>query len=188
MSKVSHEDNIGQTGIDSIRLGGVRVSELPIAEQAQAKPQIPLFIDTERRNKVAGVLARFPKQRVDYLKSKIQECQTNVTRMGLLANAESQRISEYSGLITLCEFRDKEITRILEDDPEQEAKIKDLEKRFPLYDVKAMGTQIQQSRESIERANEVVAREYNSMAEVREVLVLCERRDAELRNLGARIE
>ena len=50
-----------------------------------------------------------------------------------------------------------------------------------------MEQQVVQSTEAIERADQVIATEFNSVAELREYLVLCQARDANLRALGATI-
>jgi len=96
-------------------------------------------------------------------------------------------INEYASQISLCKFRDDEITKIADDDDEREEKIKDLNKRFPPYKVPAMEQQIKQSGEAIERADGVIAQEYASIANLREVKGLCEQRDMRLRYLGAEI-
>ena len=63
----------------------------------------------------------------------------------------------------------------------------ELFKQFPPYKVTAMEQQIVQSTEAIERADNVIAQEYSSIAELREVLALCKLRDTTLRSLGATI-
>ena len=179
--------NIGDEGISSIRLGEMKICDLPIAEGARARSQLPLVEDTARQNEIENILAGFPKQRVDYLEGAIRECEVNILRIQEMKQQQSQLISEYTSQISLCEFRDNEIERIEVDDPERDAKIKDLKKRFPPYNVSAMQQQIVQSGEAIVRADEVIAQEYNSIAELREVLVMCQARDAKLRALGATV-
>ena len=50
-----------------------------------------------------------------------------------------------------------------------------------------MEQQIIQSTEAIERADGVIAKEYASIAELRELKGLCEQRDMKLRYLGAKV-
>ena len=180
--------NIGISGVDSIRIGDMRIEELPIAENAIARQQIPLAEDVERQNKIKGILVGYPKQKVDYLKNRIVECEDNIVKIGEMKSQQSVIISEYTSQITLCKFRDKEIAKITEDDENRDSKIKELFKDFPPYQVDAMEQQIKQSGEAIERADGVIAQEYSSIADMRELKALCEQRDLKLRNLGAKVK
>jgi len=180
--------NIGISGVDSIRIGDMRIEELPIAENAIARQQIPLAEDVERQNKIKGILVGYPKQRVDYLNHRIVECEDNIVKIGEMKSQQSVTISEYTSQITLCKFRDKEIAKIAEDDENRDSKIKELFKDFPPYQVEAMEQQITQSGEAIERADGVIAEEYSSIADIRELKALCEQRDLKLRNLGAKVK
>ena len=177
--------NIGVKGVESIRIGDMKICDLPIAEGAIAKQQLPLAEDTERRNEIKNILAGYPKQSVVYLESRIKECEVNILRIGEMKAQQHAMISEYNSQISLCRFRDDEIARIDENDEEFDAKIKDLFKRFPPYKVPAMEQQIIQNSEAIERADEVIAKEYTSIADMRELKGLCEQRDMKLRYLGA---
>ena len=179
--------NVGISGVDSIRIGEMKISDLPIAESAIAKQQIPLAEDTERQNKIENILRGYPKQSVPYLDSRVLECEVNIARIGEMKNQQSKLISEYTAQITLCKFRDKEIAKIDEDDPDKDRKVRELFKDFPPYQVPAMEQQITQSEEAIVRADEVIAKEYDSIAEMRELKGLCEQRDLKLRNLGAKV-
>ena len=179
--------NIGETGASSIRLGEMKICDLPIGECARAASQLPLVEDTERQNKIENVLAGFPKHRVDYLEGRIRESEVNILHIQEMKQQQQALISEYTSHISLCEFRDKEIERIPSTDPDREEKISDLNKRFPPYNVSAMQQQIVQSGEAIVRADEVIAQEYNSIAEMREFLVQCRVRDAKLKALGAKV-
>ena len=186
MGKITN--NIGISGINSIRIGDMLIEDLPIAESAIAKQQLPLVEDTERQNKINHILVGYPKQRVSYLESRIRESESNIHRINEMKVQQQKMISEYTTQITLCRYRDDEIGRIDEDDPDREEKIKNLMKRFPPYKVDAMQQQIIQSTEAIERADEVIAQEYKSIADVKEVKALCEQRDLKLKNLGAKVK
>ena len=65
--------------------------------------------------------------------------------------------------------------------------IKSIRVNFPPYNEKAMDAQIELFRAGILAADKVIGTEYNSIAEFTGVLVLCERRDAELTALGVGI-
>lgn len=179
--------NVGEIGLNSIRLGEMKICDLPIGECARAASQLPLVEDTERQNKIEDILAGFPKHRVDYLEGRIRECERNILHIQEMKSQQQSLISEYTSQISLCEFRDKEIDRISADDPARDEKISDLSKRFPPYNVSAMQQQIIQSGEALVRADEVIAQEYNSISELRETLVHCRARDAKLRALGVTV-
>jgi len=179
--------NIGISGVDSIRIGEMKICDLPIAESAIAAQQIPLSEDVERQNKIADVLRGYPTHKVGYLTSRMHESELNIVKIGEMKSQQSVLISEYTAQITLCQFRDKQIALIDDLDVDKDAKIKQLFKDFPPYQVDAMTQQIIQSKESIERADSVIASEYNSIAEMRELKGLCEQRDTVLRNLNAQV-
>ena len=180
-------DNIGISGVDSIRIGDMKICDLPIAESAIAKQQIPLAEDTERQNKINNILAGYPTHSIKYLNGRITECEQNIMRIGEMKNQQSKMISDYTAQITLCKYRDEEVARLADDDPEKDEKTKDLFKRFPPYQVPAMEKQLVQSTEAIDRADEVIATEYKSIAEMRELKGLCDQRDLKLRYLGAQV-
>lgn len=186
MSKTT--PSIGLVGIDSIRIGGMKIADLPIGEQARTRKQIPLSIDTERQNKINNIMAGSPTQRVSYLKSRIAECRENIDRMRQLKVANQGKIDEYNTAINMCDFREKEIAQIADDNPLRDKIIKDLMKRFPPYNVERCKLQIEQFKESIERADEVIQNENDSIAQMTGLLALCQARDDKLRALGARIE
>lgn len=182
--------NIGQTGVKSIRLNGMKVEDLPIGEAARVQPQMELARDTERQNKAEGIIAKYPTQRVDYLEGRIREAKTNQENMARLAQVEQGRIQEYQGHIEMCKHRDREVARLEKsrgtpgttsegiDDA-----IKALKRQFP-YVIDRLEAQIEISNESIERFNEVVRRESHDIEEMGQVLGLAKQRDLELKNLG----
>lgn len=182
------ESNIGETGIQSIRIGGMRVVDLPMVPAAAVRFQMPLVEDGQRQNRVETILASSPKQKVLYLESRIREAEANIFRVNQLKSDSQKMISEYSASISLCEHRDKEIIKIDDDDPDKSEKIKELNKQFPPYNVKAMLQQNIQSQETIDRCDDVVGQEYTSIAELRGIMGLCQKRDVDLQNLGVRIE
>lgn len=180
-------NNIGTSGVESIRIGEMLICDLPIAEGARAKQQMPLAEDQERQNKILNILRGYPNQGVAYLSGRIAESEDSINRISDVKLQSAQLISEYTAQITLCKFRDDEIARIDDDDETKPQQIKDLMKRFPPYKVEAMQQQIEQSTEAIARAETVIAAEFNTIAELRELKVLCEQRDLKLRYLGARV-
>lgn len=184
--------NIGETGVESIRLNGMKIEDLPIGEAARVQPQMELARDTERQNKIAGVIAKYPTQRVDYLEGRIRECKESQEGMAKLALLEQQRIQEYQGHIEMCKHRDREIARLekARGTPGMtteivDAHIKALKLQYP-YVIDRLEAQITISNESIERFNNVVQRESTDIQELSETLALCRQRDFELKQLGVR--
>lgn len=179
--------NYGIGGVESIRLGGMVSEDLPLAEAAQAREGITKARETERQNKINDILITSPKQKIDYLESRIVECRVNIGMQNQSISDIQTKISEYSSQITLCEFRDKEIERIEIDDPKRKEIIKDLKKRFPLYNVQAMKDQIGQFKLSNELAMKCIIQENDSIAELTGVIAECKKRDTDLKKLGTNI-
>ena len=174
--------NVGERGPGSIRVAGMRIEDLPIAEQAAARQQIPLVLDLDRRNEIENIIAGSPKQDVSYLKGRIAECMDSIGRIGDLKTRELALIAEYMGHITLCRYRDDLLEK--EADPD---KIRDIQRKFPPYNVAKMEQQIDQSKASIQRAEAAIDREHASLRELNAVMAKCEVRDQRLRALGVRI-
>lgn len=175
------DSNIGISGKESIRLNGVKIENLPIRESVISAQQMKLVEDDERKDKIRLILHTYPKPKVAYLNSRISECEDNIAKQTAVRGESEKLISEYTGIITLCEFRDKE----LEGASKQQAAKLNL--KYPPYNVKAMNKQIEQSRESISRIEEVIKKEYDSIVELKEVLGKCIERDIKLKALGVEI-
>ncbi len=187
---MKEKSNIGQTGIESIRLGGMQVSDLPIAEAHDATQQMPIAIESDRQNKISFIKEKYPTQTIGWLDGALKECEATIRNVQGLITEQSNMINAYSGHISLCEHRDKSIERIKASDrssEDAEIEIKELELQFPPYDVAAMKQQIIQCNEAISRSNSVIEAEHKSMAEIRDVKAQCLKRDAELKSLGVTI-
>ena len=182
-------------GVDSIRLRGQAIEDLPLGQGNQAKEQLPAVIEQERLSAIETVNANYPTHRIDYLVSRINECNENKQRMDRTIAEQHAMISDYKGHIAMCKHRDVEIAKLRKahGSPGQttevvEAGIKALKKQFPPYDVAAMEQQVVQCHEGIERCNKVKDAEDKSIAEFSEVVALCKQRDKELHLLGAKAE
>lgn len=176
--------NIGIVGPESVRLGSRRIENLPIAEAAGAKVQIPLVYEADRISKIESVKARYPKASIQYLESRIRECQENIERVINLRNKQQSEISDYTTQLAMCKYREGEIAKISEDDPDRKSKIKGLRQQFPPYDVDAMQAQIVQFNEGCERCDAVIKQEHASIAELSEAIGRCRQRDLEIKALG----
>jgi hypothetical protein len=175
-------DNIGKEGVESIRLGGMSMDELPIREAALTKQQLPAVRETIKRNKLGNIIAKYPKQTVDWVEGAIRECEATIKNIRALMERQQTMIDEYNVHIGLCDYRDKEIA-LLDGEKDKEA-IKELRLKFPPYNVDAMKQQIVQCKEAIQRSNDVIDKEHASIAELKELLVKCKMRDEELKPFG----
>lgn len=173
------ESNEGINGIDSIRIGGKKIDELPIAEAALTKQQWPLIIKSDKENKIVNIKARYPKQTVAWIDGAIRECEDSIKKIRSLKDSQQAMINEYTGLISLCKHRDNEIART-----KSEEKILELKKQFPPYNVRAMKQQIQQCNEAIFRSDGVIDKEHKSIFELKELRTQCAKRNEELKALG----
>jgi hypothetical protein len=187
-------------GVESIRIKGRKIGDLPLGQGNQATAQLPDAINAERLAAIETVNAEFPTHRIDYLVSRIKECEENKDRMQTTIDQLNTMTSEYNGQIRMCEHRDKEITKLdegllakeiangtltEENLEEHTAASKALFKQFPPYSVDAMRTQISQNNEGIQRCKTVVKAEDASILEFTEVVMLCKQRDKALAKLGA---
>lgn len=179
------DKNTGILGPESLRLNGRKIENLPIAEGARAKDQIPEVYKADRESRIEAIKARYPKGSVLYYESRIKECKENIERVQNYKNKLQSEINSYTASLTLCEFREKEEAKIAEDDPDRKEKIRELRKQFPPYNVEEMKKQIVQFEEGIQRSDEVIATENASIAELSEAIGRCKQRDLELKNLGA---
>jgi hypothetical protein len=184
MSPDRKKDNTG-TGVESIRLGGKSMEELSVVEFAHARQDLPAAYETEKENKIKAIRTKYPKHSINYLTSRVTECEENVKRISTLKIQQQTMISEYNTHVGLCDHRDKELAKL---DPVKDGEtIKALKIQFPPYNVEAMKRQITQCFEAIERCDNVVAQEYASIAELQGVMGLCLQRDKELQALGEKV-
>ena len=172
-------------GVESIRIKGRAIEDLPLGQGNEAKAQLPYVIEQERLNNIEGVIAKYPTHRIDYLLGVIKECEENKTRMRKTITELNTMTSNYKGQIKMCEHRDKQLAKLDEDADDFKAKKKALFKEFPPYSVPAMEQQIVQNGEGIERCDKVIIAEDASITQFTEALTLCRQRDKELKLLGA---
>ena len=180
------------TGVKSIRIKGREIQDLPLGQGNEAKAQLPMAIEDERLAAIETVNAEYPTHRIDYLLSRIKECEENKQRMHKTIEQLSTMTSEYTGQIKMCEHRDNEVhkarancdIKIITEEQFMEKK-KALFKQYPPYDVAAMEQQIVQNNEGIERCRKVIEAEDLSIREFSEAHSLCKVRDKELAKLGA---
>lgn len=173
------DSNEGTIGIDSIRIGGMKLDNLPIAEGANAKQQWAGIQEADKANTIVNISAKYPKQSVAWVTGAILEAEDTIRRVRDLMVRQQTMINEYIGHISLCEHRDREIAKT--DDVD---KIKALRLQYPPYNVDAMNVQIRLCKEAIERSNTVIDKEHDSIFELKELRSQCELRDSELKPYG----
>lgn len=175
--------NIGELGVSSIRLKGRRVEELPLGQGNEALSQLELARETERLNKIATVNAEYPSQRVDWLVSRINECEANKNRMRKFVSDTMVQINEYKSHITMTRLREK-MLKAADSDEERKA----IEKQYLPYDIHELEKQVSQFEQSIKDAERVIGQEDDSIKEFSETVSLCRERDRKLAALGAKAE
>ena len=178
------DSNKGEKGIPSIRLNGKRIEDLPIAESAGAQSQLPTVRETERQNRIAVVLSRYPRGSLAYYESRVRESRENISRMARTRSGLQHKIEEYQLTIGLCRHRERLEEAIPAEHRDRDKKILALRNEFPPYDVAAMEQQIAQFRDGMEKCDAVVETESNSLAQLEQVIGQCKIRDKELKALN----
>lgn len=176
--------NVGQSGVDSIRIGGMTRDTLGMAEAALTNQQWPSAVASNAQQEIENLKSQYPKGAISYYNSRRAECFENIKRVQDLKTQQDTMIEEYNGHIALCKHREKLIADI---DPEDRDAIKAVNKQYPPYSVEAMEQQLVQCREAIQRCDDVVAAEYDSISELDKAIERCKIRNVELQKLGADI-
>lgn len=174
--------NKGQYGPESLRLKGMSVDELPIAEARVTLDQLPLVAAMDKQNKAEGIKARYPKQTIEWVDGALRECKANLINVRDLSKRAQREIDEYMGLNALCKHRNK----LLKNETDTE-KVKQINAQFPPYNVKAMKAQIGQFKQTINRCNDVMDKEQESIQMLSQLRVKCVERDEKLKMLGVTI-
>jgi hypothetical protein len=93
------EENKGVRGAASLRLKGMKISELPMGMREQAIEQMPAFIEEQRRNKVDRIIARFPKGQIVQYEARIRECEANIKMFVQAKEMAMHNIGRYMDLL-----------------------------------------------------------------------------------------
>jgi len=191
--------NRGEMGVKSIRLHGMRIEELPLGLGNQAKAGIPLALDNERLQEIDNVIASYPRVTVEYLEARVTESQTSMQDFIRTKQETKQKIAEYRALIQQCEGKkslrdlEPEIQAVQKRDDldlaGKVAAIKALKVGTSQYDAAQLTQQITQFEEGIERLDNAIQAENDSIAKLRETKGMIAIRDLQLKRLGVqRIE
>lgn len=165
--------------IDSLRLGGMKVDQLPIGERARTLPQLEKVEENQTYREAEGIRAQYPKHSVNYCLAGIKEAKNNQIKITQMRDKAIQDIASYKTYISQCEYRDKQLKT--ETDPER---IKQLKIDFPPYNVEAMDTQIGQFEDTVKSCDSVIKQEIESVRVFAGLQTLCEQRDKKLKALG----
>tara|TARA_A100001201_G_C4043889_1_gene187584 strand:+ start:190 stop:732 length:543 start_codon:yes stop_codon:yes gene_type:complete len=174
------DSNLGKEGLDSLRINGSKIENLPLGQGEKAKEGLADFLKTDKENKRNNIIAKYPKVSVEYIKGTLKELKSNINKVKKLKHDLKIKIDEYNLLITQGHVRDAKISELDKNNPKDATRIKELLKQFPPYNIEALKNQIAQFEESIERCNNVIEQEYESIAEFTKNLALVEQRDREL--------
>lgn len=187
---MKEKPNIGEVGLDSIRIGGMKLDTLPIAEAAITQQQWPAKVAEVKRQEIEKIIAEYPKQKISYLQSRVYECEDSISKIQKLKADQSAMINDYTSQIGLCKFRDREIAKLEQTCTSKDVlkqSIAELKRKYPAYDVKAMEQQIEQCKEAIERADNVIKEEYDTIADLKELITHCKIRDDKLKPYGVKV-
>ena len=175
------DSNKGQQGLDSIRINGKKIDNLPLGQGELAKSGLADFIETDRETKENNIRAKYPNVTEEYIVATLRGLNANIKKVKSLKKDLKAKVEEYALLITQSEIREAKIEYLNSENPEDAQKIKDLLKKYPPYNIPALKSQVSQFEDSIERCNTVIEQEFESIAEFTKNLALIQQRDREIR-------
>ncbi len=177
------DKNVGQEGVESLRINGSKLDNLPLGQGEKAKEGLADFLKTDRETKENNIKAKYPKVSAEYIHGVLKELKANVKRVRKMREDLKGQIFEYTTLIAQGKIRDSQIEMFNKNNPEDAEKIKQLLKQYPPYNIQALEDQINQFEQSIKRCDSVIDKEYDSIAEFTKNLALVQQRDLELKAL-----
>lgn len=175
--------NIGLKGLESLRIDGMKIGNLPLGQGNEAREGLADFLKTEKETLRNNITAKFPKHKRDFLEAQIKECRGNIKRIKNFKEKLKEDILEYRQLIKNCEYRKSELAKYNKENPDDLEKMKEIRLKYPPYDEVALEQQIVQFEEAIERCNDVIEQDYESINEIQQILVLVEQKERELKNV-----
>jgi len=188
------KSNKGEVGVKSIRLNDMKIEDLPMGQGNEAVKGLPEAIENEHQQMIEEVLARYPRVTVEYLDGRIAEAQRSMSDFINTRKKTRTKIGEYRALIQSCEGRktlrevEPQIDEIAANpDLEKDQKmrlIRELKQDCAEYDVPSMIEQIAQFEDNIERLDDAIQKENDSIAELRETKGRISIRDSQLKALG----
>lgn len=186
-------DNIGEVGVESIRINNKKIDDLPFGQAQRAADQLPAALAAEQQQKISDVLARYPRVTHEYIESRLHECATAIKDFKRVKKETQQKIADFTLLAqqqqgeNFTDIEDElyEIGARTDIDIEEKKRlIKDRRSNCSAYDRNSLYTQITQFQENIERLDNAIQAENDSITELKVLLGKLEVRDAELKLLG----
>jgi hypothetical protein len=187
------ENNRGEVGVESIRINGYKIANLPFGQSQRVSEQIPLALATEKQQKISDVLARYPRVTREYIDSRLTECIVAIKDFSRVKKETQQKIADFT---LLAQQQQGENFTDIEDElyeigartdisiDEKKVLIKERRANCAEYDRNSLYTQITQFQENIERLDAAIQAENDSITELKVLLGKLEVRDAELKMLG----
>jgi len=103
------KSNTGQTGEESIRIGGQEVHDLSVVDQMRARKGIKL---TAKQQAIKDIKSEFPQYQVAGLDAAIRQANANIVRFEKCVKEEQATIAEYTGYLALCKQRDAKLSKL----------------------------------------------------------------------------
>jgi hypothetical protein len=187
------DDNIGEVGVESIRINGQKIGSLPFGQSQRTADQIPLALAHEKQQKIADVLARYPRVTHEYIDSRLLECQNAIIDFSRVKKETQTKIKDFTHLAqeqsgeSFTDIEDELYEIGARTDIGIEAKkalIRERRQNVSEYDRNHLYQQITQFQENIERLDAAIQAENDSITELKVLLGKLEVRDAELKALG----
>ena len=174
--------NIGQKGPESIRIDGLPIEQLPLGLGNEAKAGLKGFLETHKETQQNNIAAKFPQHKLPMLRAQVKECRGNIKRIKNFKTDLKGKIAEYRELIKSTNKREEELAKI---DPEDKELLKKTRLALPPYNIDALNQQIVQFEEGIDRCDDVIEQDYNSITEIEKLIGLVEQREKELKSVGS---
>lgn len=187
------EDNIGEVGVESIRINGQKIGRLPFGQSQRTAEQIPLALAHEKQQKIADVLARYPRVTHEYIDSRLVECQNAIIDFTRVKKETQTKIKDFTHLAqqqngeSFTDIEDELYEIGARTDISKDEKLQLIKARrhgIAEYDRNQLYQQVTQFQENIERLDAAIQAENDSITELRVLLGKLEVRDAELKALG----
>ena len=187
------EENEGVTGLKSLRLHGMKISELPLGMSNHVAEQIPNLIAQERKNRIDAIVHRYPKGTRAQYEARIKECEHNVKGFAAERIKTRERMDNYQMLMRSNTGRDpveveEEVTQLVIERGKPQpgtdaftqlvADIEALNAQTQPYDGEAMWQQIKQFQDDVERYEVAITTEHESIADMKGFISQLGARDA----------
>ncbi len=180
------KENKGIRGPASMRFRGRKISELPLGQANDIAEGVQAFIQQERINRVNAITARYPRATKEQYDSLIRACEANIEGFKRHRFETLKKMDEYQTLMrnntgkTMVDLEPAIDAVALNSDltlEEKMAAIHEIKEELAPFDGQGLWKQIKQFRMDVERYDETIDQERNSIHDLREGLLLIAERD-----------